>query len=679
MHKDIKNNNRNSNVQQEAKKRPNIFQQIKAQMEDTVPDDDKIYKDMPRVRGPGGGRDFRKPKDAKGTLLRILGYAVQKKVYLVGILILLLLSTGCNLAASYYLKPLIDDYIVPNITAVEKDFSGLARQLMILAGIYLVGVLATLSQGQIMVRLAQSAINRIRADLFSKLQDLPLSFFDAHSHGELMSRFTNDAEQVQMMLDQGLIQFISGIITFTGTIILMIKISWKMFIITLVVIFLSLLIVQKVGGLSKVMFKKQQAALGRLNGYIEEMIDGLKVVKAFTYETRSKEEFAKLNDDYRENAILANFLGQIVMPVLAAVMNICYAVIAVMGGIWVISSSSFTIGSLGVYLNYTKNISMPINMMSNQLVNVLSAIAGAERIFATMDAAPEIDEGRVSLVTVERSPEGKLTETADGRRTGFWAWKIPKEDGSYEYREVKGDVRFKEVYFSYVPGEPVLKGISVYAKPGQKIAFVGSTGAGKTTITNLINRFYEIEDGRITFDGIDIRDIEKKSLRRSLGIVLQDTNLFTGTVMDNIRYGKLDATDEECIEAAKSANAHGFISRLPDGYQTMITGNGQNLSQGQRQLLAIARTAVAKHPVMILDEATSSIDTRTEKLIERGMDALMEGKTVFVIAHRLSTVRNSKVIAVVEHGEIIEKGSHEELLANKGRYYMLYTGQHQLD
>jgi ATP-binding cassette subfamily B protein len=367
------------------------------------------------------------------------------------------------------------------------------------------------------------------------------------------------------------------------------------------------------------------------------------------------------------------------MPVLAAVMNICYAVIAVVGGIWVIRSSSFTIGSLGVYLNYTKNISIPINMMSNQLVNVLSALAGAERIFAVMDTPPEVDEGRVSLVTVERTTEGGLIEAPDGRRTGIWAWKIPKEDGGCEYRELKGDVRFKDVHFSYVPGKPVLKGISVYAKPGQKIAFVGSTGAGKTTITNLINRFYEIDSGQITFDGIDIRDIEKKSLRRSLGMVLQDTNLFTGTVMDNIRYGKLDATDEECIEAAKSANAHGFISRLPDGYQTMITGNGQNLSQGQRQLLAIARTAVAKHPVMIMDEATSSIDTRTEKLIERGMDALMEGKTVFVIAHRLSTVRNSKVIAVVENGEIIEKGSHEELLANKGRYYMLYTGQHQLD
>lgn len=657
-----------------------LLAQLRAKLQSDTEDDnnDELYKNMRGGHGPGAGRDYRKPKDTKGTLTRILGYAVHNKLLLVGVLVLMLTSTLCNLAASYFLKPIVDDYIIPNITAVNKDFSGLARQIFILVGIYLAAIAASYAQSRVMVHLSQRSINRIRRDLFSKLQDLPLSYFDAHTHGELMSRFSNDADNIQMMLEEGLIQFISGIITFVGTVCLMIYISWRMFLITLVVIALSFFITGKVGGLSKIMFKKQQASLGKLNGYIEELIEGIKVVKAFNYEKRTRKEFGELDDDYRVNAMLANFLGQMVMPVLAALMNICYAVTAVAGGMMVIGGS-FSIGSLGVYLNYTRQVAMPINMMSNQLVNLMSAIAGAERIFAVMDTEPEIDEGHISLVTVNRAGDGALTETSDGRRTGFWAWKIPTEGGGFAFREVRGDVRFEDVYFSYVPGKPVLKGISVYAKPGQKIAFVGSTGAGKTTITNLINRFYEIDGGRITFDGIDVRDIKKAGLRRSLGIVLQDTNLFSGTVIDNIRYGKLDATDEECVQAAKSANAHGFITRLPDGYQTEITGNGQNLSQGQRQLLAIARTAVAKHPVMIMDEATSSIDTRTEKLIERGMDRLMENKTVFVIAHRLSTVRNAKAIAVIEHGEIIEKGNHDELLALEGRYYLLYTGQHELD
>ena len=656
-----------------------LLTQLRVKLKRDTEDDnnDELYKNMRVGRGPGSGKDFRKPKDTKGTLLRILSYTVQNKLLLVGVLILLLTSTICNLTASYFLQPIMDDHIIPNITAAEKDFSGLAFQIMILAGIYLLAALASYIQARIMVNLAQRTINRIRMDLFSKLQDMSLSYFDAHSHGELMSRFSNDADNIQMMLDQGLIQFISGIITFIGTICLMIYLSWKMFMITLVVITLAFLVTGKTGGLSKIMFKKQQASLGKLNGYTEELVEGIKVVKAFNYEERTKQEFRELDSDYRINAMLANFLGQMVMPVLTSLMNICFAVTAVVGGFWVVGGS-FSVGSLGLYLNYTRQVAMPVNMMSNQLVNLMSAIAGAERIFAVMDSEPEIDKGEITLVTVERNENGSLSETPDGRRTGFWAWKFPEENG-FEFREVLGDVRFENVSFSYVPEKPVLKGISVYAKPGQKIAFVGSTGAGKTTITNLINRFYEIDDGRITFDGIDLREIKKDSLRRSLGIVLQDTNLFTGTVMDNIRYGKLDATDEECVQAAKSANAHGFIMRLPDGYQTEITGNGQNLSQGQRQLLAISRTAVAKHPVMILDEATSSIDTRTEKLIERGMDTLMEDKTVFVIAHRLSTVRNSKAIAVIEQGEIIEKGNHDELLAMKGRYYLLYTGQHVLE
>ena len=663
-----------------AEKRKSILQQLKERIAvDSVDTNDaRIYKNVIGGPGPGGGRDFRKPKDTKGTLLRILGYAGKNKGLFVLILVLMLASTGCSLVASYYLKPLIDNYIVPLITQPEKDYSALAIQLLILAGIYLASAVATYFTSRACMTLAQWSTNAMRQDLFSALQDLPITYYDRHTHGELMSRFTNDADNVQMALEQGLVQFISGIITFVGTIVLMILLSWKLFIITFITIALSLFLVKGVGKYSKILFKKQQASLGIMNGNIEEMLDGLKVVKAFNYEERAKETFGNLNDEYRENSIFAMFLGSAIFPTMNAVMNICYAVTAVLGG-FMTFAGRFTIGSLGVYLNYIRQVTMPINMISNQAINLFSAIAGAERIFAVIDHEPEEDEGTVALVTVNRAEDGTFTETEKGERTGFWAWKIPQEDGSYEFREVQGNVRLEDVYFSYVPEKPVLKDVTVWAKPGEKIAFVGSTGAGKTTITNLINRFYEIDSGRILFDGIDIKDIKKSALRRSLGMVLQDTNLFTGTVMDNIRYGKLDATDEECIAAAKAANAHGFITRLPDGYNTMITGNGQNLSQGQRQLLAIARTAVARHPVMILDEATSSIDTRTEKLIDKGMDTLMEGRTVFVIAHRLSTVRNANAIVVIEHGEIVERGSHDELLEQQGRYYMLYTGQSELD
>ncbi len=640
--------------------------------------DASIYQNIAKGPGPGGGRDFRKPKDTKGTFLRILSYAGKYRKLLFVVVFFMLMSAGCSLAASYYLKPLIDDYIVPLITQEPKNYLPLLGQLGILAVLYLASALASYFTSRSCMKIAQYSTNAMRQDLFSALQDLPIRYFDEHTHGELMSRFSNDADNVQMCLEQGIVQFLNGGLTLIGSVILMITLSWKLFVLTLVVIVLSLLLVRFVGKYSKILFKKQQASLGVLNGYIEEMTDGLKVVKAFSYEARSKQQFGELNDEYRDNSIFANFLGMVIMPTLAAVMNICYALTAMVGGFMTIAGS-FTIGSLGVYLNYTRQIAMPINMMSNQAVNLLSAIAGAERIFAVIDHPREEDDGRVTLVTVRRAEDGTLSETQHGERTGLWAWKIPQEDGGFEFREVMGSVRLENVDFSYVPGKRVLNNITVWADPGQKIAFVGSTGAGKTTVTNLINRFYEIDSGRIYFDGIDVKDIKKAALRRSLGMVLQDTNLFTGTVMDNIRYGKLDATDEECIEAAKAANAHGFISRLPDGYNTFITGNGQNLSQGQRQLLAIARTAVARHPVMILDEATSSIDTRTEKLIDRGMDSLMEGRTVFVIAHRLSTVRNAQAIVVIEHGEIIERGSHEELLAQKGRYYLLYTGQSELD
>ncbi len=661
-----------------AEKKKSLLQQFKERLAvDSVDTNDaSIYKNV--GHGPHGGKDFRKPKDTKGTLLRILGYAGKYKGLVVWIFVTMLLSTGCSLAGSYFLKPLIDDYIVPLIAQEEKNFLPLLGQLGILGAIYLVSALASYLNSLFCMKLGQWSTNALRADLFSALQDLPIAYHDAHSHGELMSRFTNDADNVQMCLEQGIMQFLSGILTFLGTVAMMIALSWQLFLLTAAVIVLSLLLVTGVGKYSKILFKKQQASLGTLNGYIEEMTDGLKVVKAFGYEERAKESFEQLNAEYRENSIFANFLGMVIMPTLSAVMNICYAVTAVWGGFMTLAGR-FTIGSLGVYLNYIRQVTMPINMMSNQAVNLLSAIAGAERIFAVIDHEKEPDGGNVSLVTVHRGEDGSLAETEHGERTGLWAWKIPQEDGSFEFREVQGSVRLENVVFSYVKGKPVLRDITVWAKAGEKIAFVGSTGAGKTTITNLINRFYEIDAGRILFDGIDVKQIKKAALRRSLGMVLQDTNLFTGTVMENIRYGKLDATDEECIDAAKAANAHGFISRLPDGYNTMITGNGQNLSQGQRQLLAIARTAVAKHPVMILDEATSSIDTRTEKLIDRGMDALMDGRTVFVIAHRLSTVRNAQAIIVIEHGQIVERGSHEELLEQQGRYYLLYTGQSELD
>ena len=712
-------------------------------------------------RAPRGG--YQKPKDLKKTVGRLLGYLTRSKLPLLAVFGCLLASVCANIGGSYMMRGIINDFIWSGCT----DFAGLGRAILALVGVYLAGCLATYSQSAIMVRLAQRGVNRLRSDLFDKLQNLPLSYFDKHPHGELMSRFTNDADNVQLALEQSVVSMCSSCLMFVGLVAMMLFINWKLFLVTALVLVVTMTVFNKLGGRSRRYYQKQQAALGDVNGDIQEIIEGLKVVKAFTHEEQAKEQFRKLNETYRDAAQKANFYSGVIMPISGNLMNISYALTAAFGGLLSVLQG-FDLGGLVVYLNYSKQVGQPLNQISQQMTTLLSALAGAERIFEVMDTQPEEDQGSVTLVGAEKdangtlsaftgsgrphiwawktprtaglslvpvlvgekdaltelgqaertehglkllppgvdspqgiwvkvAPDGTLTEVTDlaslsGHR---WAWKYPDHQGKvglhlirgtvrnvpgedYYLTELKGAVRFHHVDFSYVPGKRILKNVTVYANPGQKIAFVGSTGAGKTTITNLINRFYEIEGGLITYDGIDVKAIKKDDLRRSLGAVLQDTHLFTGTIMNNIRYGRLEATDEECIAAAKSANAHSFIRRLPDGYNTVVTGDGANLSQGQRQLLAIARAAVADPPVMILDEATSSIDTRTEALIERGMDALMEGRTVFVIAHRLSTVRNSNCIVVIEHGEIQEKGDHHQLLEQKGRYYQLYTGQFQL-
>ncbi len=607
---------------------------------------------MPPGRVPRGG--YQKPQNMGKTLRRLIGYLTKSPLPLALVLTCLLCSVGTNLAGTYLMRGIINDFIWSGCT----DYAGLGSSILKLIGIYLLGCLATYGQSAVMVRLAQKGVNKLRYDLFDKLQKLPLSYFDRHPHGELMSRFTNDADNVQTALEQSMVSMISSCLMFVGLVVMMLVINWKLFLVTVVVLALTMAVFKVLGGKSRKYYQAQQAALGEVNGNIQEMIEGLKVVKAFTHEEQAKADFQRLNETYRDAAQKANFYSTTIMPISGNLMNVSYALTACFGGVLAVLQG-FDLGGMIIYLNLARQVGQPLNQISQQMTAVLSALAGAERIFAVMDTPPEVDEGKVHLTRVS------------GRE---WAWK--KEDGTLV--PLKGDVRFENVDFSYVPGKRILHGISLYATPGQKIAFVGSTGAGKTTITNLINRFYELEGGRITYDGIDVRDIAKDDLRASLGMVLQDTHLFTGTVMDNIRYGRLDATDEECIAAAKTANAHSFIRRLPQGYQTVVTGDGANLSQGQRQLLAIARAAVADPPVMILDEATSSIDTRTEKHIEAGMDALMEGRTVFVIAHRLSTVRNSNCIVVIENGQIEEKGDHAALLEEKGRYYRLYTGQFQL-
>ena len=619
---------------------------------------------MAKGHGPNG-HGFQKPKDLKGTVKKLLAYVVRYKALLVVVAICLVLSSGTSIAASYLLKPVLNDYIIPG------DFHGLFRMLCLMGGLFLLSAACSYVYARIMVRIAQQTVAKLRQDLFDKLQTLPLQYFDTHQSGDLMSRFTNDIDTVSEMIGNSFVSIISNAVTFVGTLAMMLYLNWVLTLITLAFLGMIGVVVKTIGGKSRVSFQKQQASLGALNGYIEEMIEGQKVIKVFHHEEKSIHEFSELNDTYRDAATAAQAYAGAMMPAMGQLTKINYAAICCVGGLLAIGGV-FDVGSLGAYLVYVKQVNQPVMQMSQQINTLLAAIAGAERIFHLMDEAPEVDEGTTVLVRVEKDGD-VLTETAE--RTGHWAWKRP--DG--ELIELRGDVRFDHVDFSYDGEKTVLHDISLFAKPGQKIAFVGSTGAGKTTITNLINRFYDIQKGTITYDGIDVKEIRKESLRRSLGMVLQDTHLFSGTIADNIRYGRLSATDEEVNAAARLANADTFIRHLPQGYDTVITGDGGSLSQGERQLLAIARAAVSDPPVLILDEATSSIDTRTEKLIEQGMDKLMENRTVFVIAHRLSTVRNAKAILVLEGGRIIERGDHSDLLEQKGRYYQLYTGAEELD
>ena len=620
-------------------------------------------------RGPGGGPNkhgFRKPKDLRGTLGKLFGYLADYKGALILVACMLVVSSLCTVAGSYLLKPLINDYILPG------DFPGLAKMLMLMAVIYITGAACSYGYARIMVRISQTTVAKIREDLFVKMQRLPLKYFDTHTHGELMSRYTNDIETVSEALNNSFGSVISCTLNFTGTIIMMLVLSPALTLITFGMLIIMLQVVKQIGGRSRRYFAAQQKALGEVNGYIEEMIEGQKVIKVFNHEETAKAEFQERNEAYRQAGTRAQIFGGMMMPVMGNLNYLNYALTCCVGAVFAIRTGAFWLGDLAAFLQYSRQVSQPITQISQQVNTILSAVAGAERIFEIMEAEPEADEGKVTLVRVTESRDGQLTE-ADFD-TGAWAWKKP--DG--ELVPLRGDVRFNHVVFGYNEEKTVLHDISLYAKPGQKIAFVGSTGAGKTTITNLINRFYEIQSGTITYDGIDVREIAKESLRRSLGVVLQDTHLFTGTVADNIRYGRLDATDEEVEAAARLAGADSFIRHLPEGYQTVLDRDGGSLSQGERQLLNIARAACANPPVLILDEATSSIDTRTEKLIEQGMDALMSGRTVFVIAHRLSTVRNSQAIMVLEQGEIIERGDHDDLIAQKGRYYQLYTGQAEL-
>lgn len=635
-----------------------------------------------RPHKPDGKKDPRKPANTKATFTRLLGYLGRSKAMLAIVFVFVAFSSLAAIIGTMFIKTVTDEVLPEIISNGGTDLSPLIRTLVTLGLVYGFGVISSYCYSRIMLQVAQKTLNVIRKDLFDHMQELPIKFFDTHTHGELMSRYTSDTDTLRECISQSFVQLVTSVISVVGTFAMMVYLSPVLALFVLLMLCFGFIAIKMLGSRSAKNFREQQKCVGEVNGYIEEFIEGLKVVKVFCHEQKAKDDFGSINENLRKASTNAHTYASVLMPVMGNISYITYAAIAMLGTIMLmmIPEASFFAVSLGemlAFLTYTRSFFQPITQISQQFNTIIMALAGAERIFEIIDTPAEEDDGYVTLVNARKNPDGSITECEE--RTGVWAWKHPHGDGTITYTEWQGDVRFHDVTFSYDGKKTVLKNVSLYARPGEKIAFVGSTGAGKTTITNLINRFYDVNEGKITYDGINIKKIKKAELRRSMAMVLQDTHLFTGTVRDNIAYGRLDATDEQIENAAKLANAHSFISRLPDGYDTVITGDGSNLSQGQRQLLAIARAAVADPPVLILDEATSSIDTRTERLIEKGMDKLMEGRTVFVIAHRLSTVRNSDAIMVLEHGEIIERGNHDDLIGQQGKYYQLYTGQFELD
>ena len=630
----------------------------------------------PRQRTIGTNGQKLDSKTAKRLLKLIIS---RNKIRLLLVVISIISSSVIMVMSSVFMKSLVDQFIVPLLGQDNPDFSGLNHLIIKMISLFSIGILTTFAYNRLMIVVAQGTLKKIRDNMFELMQKLPIRYFDTHTHGEIMSHYTTDTDALEQMISHALPQFISSGVTLITVIFALITMSWQLSIIVFLFVFIQMNVTKILAKNSSKHFINQQNMLGKVNGYVEEMINGQKVVKVFNYEERAKEKFDEINEELFDNMFKANKYANILMPILNNVGNIEYVVVAIVGAFLAIKNivPALTIGTIASFLALTKNFNEPIKQLSQQINSIIMAMAGAKRIFELMDQEPEKDNGYVCLVNIEKDKDGNIVEKEE--KTGHWAWKHKHHDGTIDYVELEGKIEFENVDFGYEPDKTILHDISLYAKPGQKIAFVGATGAGKTTITNLLNRFYEIDVGKIRYDGINIQKIKKEDLRKSLGLILQDTNLFTGTIKENIKYGKLDATDEEVIKAAKIANAHNFISRLPDGYDTKLTENGSQLSQGQRQLISIARAAISNPPVMIMDEATSSIDTRTEKIVSDGMDSLMDGRTVLVIAHRLSTVKNSKAIMVMEHGRIIERGNHKQLLDLKGEYYQLYTGAFELE